>query len=275
MNSNRRSKAESGARTDRLCERLLQKWDPMFSESVDPTRGHRTDAILEGLGARFQGRFQVLDLGTGRSIAARMLERFPKCRVVALDTDPVLLRVGEGALRAFKGRTTWILADLRERDWTSQLPAGSFDAVVSSLALHWLEEREIREVYRGVRALLRPGGLFINADFLPSGQPKSGPGAPMGAVDASKGTRTGPTGIRRFKQEWEKWWDAVRGDPSLRVALRERQRRIPGAIPPRRTTGPKSPVPFEAHEEALRSAGFREVIVLWRENGFRALAAVR
>ncbi len=65
MNSNRRSKAESGARTDRLCERLLQKWDPMFSESVDPTRGHRTDAILEGLGARFQGRFQVLDLGTG------------------------------------------------------------------------------------------------------------------------------------------------------------------------------------------------------------------
>jgi len=56
---------EDRARITRLCERLFEQWDPMFFETVDPTRMKRMDGILRGLSARFHGPIRVLDLGSG------------------------------------------------------------------------------------------------------------------------------------------------------------------------------------------------------------------
>lgn len=276
MKLDHRLAAEKRASTSRLCESLLEKWDPMFFETVDPTRMRRMEVILEALSAHFRGPFRVLDLGTGPgSLAARMLKRFPRCRVVAVDTDPVLLRVGEEALHRFGRRTTWVLADLREKSWTSKLPAPRFDAAVSSLALHWLEEDEIRTIYRDLRRLLRPGGLLINGDYLPSRLPKKRLGGPRRATEEYREAERGGSGPRAFKPKWEKWWGALVREPSMRAALRERQVRMPGRIPPRRNTGPRIPVSFESHERALRDAGFRETTVIWQDQDFRVLIGAR
>src|SRR5208282_828085 len=158
----------------RLCESLYERWDPMFFETVDPTRMRRMDEILKVLKNRFRGPIKVLELGSGPgTLTERVLRRFPKSRVVAVDSDPVLLRVGTEALNRFRRRTTWVLADLRERDWSSNLPEHRFDVAVSSLTLHWLEEGEVRILYRDLRAWLRPGGMIVNGDFMPSGSSKS------------------------------------------------------------------------------------------------------
>lgn len=262
--------------TTRLCEWLLNEWDPMFSGTVDPTRTRRVEGILGALSAHYHGPFRILDLGSGPGpLTLRMLRRFPKCRVVAVDTDPVLLRVGEVALRRFEGRTTWVLADLREKHWSSRLPAQRFDVAVSSLALHWLEENEIRGVYRDLQRLLRPGGMIVNGDYIPSRQPMTQPRVPEEAAERLREVNRGRTDRRAFKSEWEKWWGALQEDPSMRDVLRERQVRMPGKIPPRRTTGPKIPVSLQAHEMALRDAGFRESGVTWRDGEFRVLIGVR
>ena len=244
----------------------------MFFETVDPTRERRMEEILQVLRARFRRPFTAIDLGSGPgALTARVLRRFPRARVVSVDTDPVLLRVGAEALRRYRRRTAWVLADLRERSWPSKLPVRRFDAVVSSLALHWLKEDEIRVLYRRLRPLLRTGGLLVNGDFLPSIQHK-GSGA---AAEHHRESERGRAGVLSFKAEWEKWWGALLEEPSMRDALTERRARMPGKIPPRRTTGPRIPAPVEAHERALRDAGFRESRVEWQERGFRVLIGFR
>ncbi|MGA8604057.1 MAG: class I SAM-dependent methyltransferase [Thermoplasmata archaeon] len=267
---------ENPASATRLCEKLLQQWDPMFSETVDPTRMRRMDEILHVLSAHFRGSFRVLDLGSGPGpLTLRILRRFPKSRVVAVDTDPVLVRIGEEALHRFGRRATWVLADLREKDWSAELPVHRFDAAVSSLALHWLHEQEIRGIYRDLRRLLRPGGLLVNGDYLPSREPGNQPSSSRSSADLQREIKGRRARVQAFKSEWEAWWGELEREPSMRAVLRERRVRIPGKIPPRRTTGPRVAVSLEAHERALRDAGFRETTVSWQDRGFRVLKGIR
>jgi SAM-dependent methyltransferase len=248
----------------------------MFSGTVDRTRPKRMEAILEALKDHFRGPFTVLDLGTGPGpLTARMLRGFPKCRVVAVDTDPVLLRVGEEALHRFERRVTWHLADLRDPRWSFLLPVHRFDAAVSSLVLHWLEEDEIRAIYREVHRLLRPGGLIVNADFLPTLRTRNRRSGGRRLGETPREARRRAAAIRGFKSKWEMWWAALTREPSMCAAFDERQVRLPGTIPPVRTTGPKKPLSLESHERALRDAGFREIVVTWEDKDFRALSGLR
>lgn len=262
------------AGTTNLCGSLLKRWDPMFAETIDPTRAKRREAILEVLAGHFRGAFRVVELGTGPGpLTAQVLRRFPKCEVVAVDTDPVLLQVGDEALHRFRRRITWTLADIREKRWSSKLPLHRFDAVVSSLALHWLEEGELRTLYRVLGRLLDHGGLLVNGDYIPSGRPASRRHG-EGGRKTSRGAQPGAN-VRAFKLQWKKWWEAIEREPSMNAAIRERQARLPGPMPPRRTTGPKVPVSLEAHEQALRDAGFVETSVAWQDGGFRVLVGRR
>ncbi len=232
--------------------------------------------MLEALSAHLGGPFWVLELGSGPgSLTLRMLRRFPRCTVVAVDTDPVLLQVGGLALSRFRGRVSWVLADIRARHWFSTLPVNRFDVVVSSLTLHWLEADEIRRLYRNLGRLLRAGGLLVNGDILPA------VGAPKrigGRTTTSEGHRTTEgreTDLQSFKVSWAKWWRVVEREPSMQSSLRERHVRLPGGMPPRRATGPKIPVSLEHHEKLLRDAGFVDTRVVWREDGFRVLVGAR
>ncbi len=248
----------------------------MFSGSIDPTRPRRTEATLVAIGIHARGAFRVLEIGSGPGrFAQRLLRRYPRCRIVAVDTDPVLLRIAAEALRRYRRRTRWVLADVRQSRWAATLPVRRFDLVVTSLTLHWLEENEIRRLYARARSLLRPDGVLIEADYLPSDRrppPGDGAGRSTGNPRSSARRRSDR---RAFRVAWGNWWAAVAGESSLRDALDERRRRMPGEFPPRRTTGPKVAVSIEAHERALRAAGFRRTEVVWQEGAFRVVVAAR
>jgi SAM-dependent methyltransferase len=108
---------------------------------------------------------RVLDLGCGPgSLTHRVLARFPRAQVVALDLDPLLLHLAAGAF-ATDARVDIVRRNLNDPDWSAGLAEG-FDAVVSTTALHWLSADALERVYRGVAGLLRPGGVFANADWM-------------------------------------------------------------------------------------------------------------
>jgi SAM-dependent methyltransferase len=248
----------------------------MFSGTVDSTRETRVDAILAAVGNAGEGQRRVVDLASGPgALTARLLERFPKCTVTALDTDPVLLRIGQTALARYRDRTSWVLADLRNREWADTLGSRRYDAVVTSLALHRFYRSELRAIFRKIREVLRPGGVFVNGDFLPSTAPSLGAaahGRPHGASHAATPTNQG---IDDFKGQWEKWWATVAQEPSLRSEVKERSRRMPGALPPKRTTGPKTPATLEWHRRALKDARFHRITVVWEQRSFRVLRGFR
>ncbi len=101
---------------------------------------------------------RVLDLGAGTGLmAAHVAARHPRARFELLDGSAEMLEqaralLGERLIAAHVG------------DMALGLPAGPFDAVVSALAIHHLEDGAKRALYAAVHGVLAPGGMFVNAE---------------------------------------------------------------------------------------------------------------
>jgi ubiquinone/menaquinone biosynthesis C-methylase UbiE len=129
---------------------------------------HRTEGEAELIEWLPLGTLHVLDLGSGdgRLLGLVKLAR-PESTAVALDfSDTMLERLGD---RFGRDRTVRVLA----HDLTQPLPdsLGSFDAVVSSFAIHHVPHPRKRALYQEVFRLLRPGGVFCNLEHVSSPTP--------------------------------------------------------------------------------------------------------
>jgi tRNA (cmo5U34)-methyltransferase len=107
---------------------------------------------------------RVLDLGTGdgRLIALLLGDR-PEMHAVGVDFSDVMLAA---ARERFAGDPR---VELVRHDLDDSLPAlGRFDAVVSSFAIHHLEDARKRSLYQEAFDLLEPGGVFANFEHVAS-----------------------------------------------------------------------------------------------------------
>jgi SAM-dependent methyltransferase len=246
-------------------KRWLRRWDQQ-QDSLVPSRERRFHLMLDVLEASVGRSPRVLDLGSGPgSLSLRILRRLPRARSVAVDYDPVVLRIGQGALGSYHGRLTWVDAKLGAPGWTQSLPRGRYDAAVSTTALHWLPPPNLRRVYRDVAGLLRPGGIFMNGDHLAWGSEDPA------LVRLAKAVRR----VHRHGQkphvgwgEWDRWWQDAAQVPALAKSFAEHERR--------RAQHPKErSMPLAAHLRALRRSGFRTVAVVWQIIDNRVLYAQR
>jgi SAM-dependent methyltransferase len=240
-----------------------RRWDLQQAAGV-PGREERFGAVLDALEAALGRRFRFLDVGAGTgSLSERVLRRFPGARGVAVDFDPVLLRIGTTGLARLAGRLRWVEADIRLPDWTRHLPKGRFDAAISSTALHWLTGRELAGFYRRVAPRLRKGALFLNADSItfPADEPR------LRGVARTLRHRGGEVPARA--ESWIAWWASVVEDPGLAAEVEVRRRRFP-----HEHSGTPTP-DLPGHVRRLRAAGFREVGVIWSRGDNRILAAIR
>lgn len=100
----------------------------------------------------------VLDLGTGTgALAAMVAEAHPEAQLTLLDGAPAMV---EKAAAALGDRAAACLV----QDFAAPLPAGPFDAVVSALAIHHLDDAGKASLYERAFATLRPGGVLVNAE---------------------------------------------------------------------------------------------------------------
>jgi tRNA (cmo5U34)-methyltransferase len=100
---------------------------------------------------------RVLDLGAGTGLlAARVLAAHPGAQVTLLDGAGAML---DRARDALGGRARYVTADLGDA-----LPPGPWDAVVSALAIHHLDDDAKRALFERVGAALAPGGVFVDAE---------------------------------------------------------------------------------------------------------------
>ena len=107
---------------------------------------------------------RVLDLGTGdgRLLALLQVDR-PELHGVGLDFSEVML---DAARERFADQEQ---VELVRHDLSEPLPElGRFDAVVSSFAIHHLEDERKRLLYGEVFDLLEPGGVFANFEHVAS-----------------------------------------------------------------------------------------------------------
>ena len=147
----------------------MERWDTM-QERYLVRRDERIKLLVRLVRETVCPVKRVLDLGCGTgSLMQPFLDAFPEIEMYGIDFDPVILPLAEQRLRPYGARSRLILADLRSEGWRAQLP-DTFDAVISATALHWLTAVQLASLYRQLSALLRSGGLFVNADHVASQQ---------------------------------------------------------------------------------------------------------
>jgi len=118
-------------------------------------------ALLEFIA---QGTRRILDLGTGDGrLLALVRQRHPDTEAVAVDFSPAML---DAARKRFVGDTA---VEVVEHNMDNPMPAlGSFDAVISSFAIHHLVHERKRALSAEVFGLLNAGGVFCNLEHVAS-----------------------------------------------------------------------------------------------------------
>ncbi|WBB77794.1 class I SAM-dependent methyltransferase [Micromonospora sp. WMMD882] len=240
-----------------------ESWDRQ-QEAYLPDREHRIGVMLDAVAAVVDHDTpRLLDLagGTG-SISLRALARFPRAEITLVDLDPVLLAIAETSLG---DRATVVTADLNTPDWTAALPHREYDAVLTATALHWIAEPRLAALYTELRGLLRPGGLFANADHMPDAGLPTLTDRLVARADAHRSARYAAGAVL----SWSAWWQHVAADPVLAPLAEKR-----GQIYPTGHSDDWLP-PATWHLDALRAAGFTETGLLWRGGADAVVAGVR
>lgn len=223
--------------------------------------------MADALEARWGTRFTALDLGCGPgSLSARMLDRFPQARMVGVDFDPVLLRLGQQGMRRLGRRMRWVEADLRGPGWLERIPRGRYHAALSTTAIHWLPRRRTQELYRELAGRLRPGGLLLNGEHLPFDRHL--PRLARLADSASHLARE-RAHLRVGALGWKEWWAAFRRVPGFEELFQIRESRYPNADHHEHPATPAD------HLGWLTRAGFREASVLWQAMDDFVIAGLR
>lgn len=238
-------------------EEFQRGWDEQQAAYL-PDREERFAAMLDAVEAVCGTKPRVLDLacGTG-SITRRLLTRLSDATSVALDLDPALLRIAEGTF-AGDSRVRIVAADLAIPGWQEvvreAVPGGEVDAVLTATALHWLPEDRIRQLYAEIAGIVRPGGVFVNADHMVD----SGLPTVSERVDELRRIRREALYADRGVLSWSAWWDEIRLHPALADAVAERDQIFSV------NHSSESMPSVGVHQEFLRAAGFSEVGVVWR-----------
>lgn len=241
----------------------LERWDAQQRTYV-PEREERFGVIVDVVRAVTGDRPRVLDLGCGPgSLSARLLDRLPGAEVLAVDADPVLLTLGRRALGP--AGPAWLDTDLRDPSWVAGA-SGSWDAAVSTTALHWLPAERLPGFYAEVAGLLRPGGVFVDGDHLGFGPAEPRLAGLAKALRAGWDEQAPPPAA----EDWDGWWRELEREPELAGEFAERRRR--------RHEHPHTAVEssrLDPHRGALLGAGFAEVGTVWQRGDDRVLVALR
>jgi len=182
--------------------------------------------------------FTFVDLGAGTGAAARtVLDHYPAARAILADYSPQMMAQGTVELEPYAGRYAYVEFDLTAAgDWPDGIP-GQVDAVVSSLAVHHLNDARKQSLFAEIRAHLAPGGWYLNYD----------PVMPPDPV---------------VEEAWLRAGD--RRDPS---AAQKRHHRTPEEQF-RYENHVRYMIPLDPQIGFLRAAGFEGVDVFWKELDF-------
>jgi ubiquinone/menaquinone biosynthesis C-methylase UbiE len=110
-------------------------------------------------------------LGAGYGALAQfLLNHFPKATAVCQDGSAEMAKLGRKRMDHLKERFQYVLCDFSKPGWSRKIK-GSFDAVVSSIAIHNVRSPDIiRSIYKETFSLVKPGGWFLNFDRITPSQ---------------------------------------------------------------------------------------------------------
>lgn len=157
---------------------------------------------------------RIVELGAGEGrLASALLECFPKATLVALDGSESMRHEAGGRLARFDKRARVASFDLAALDWWEVIFGA--DLVVSSLAMHHLNDAKKRYVYKAIADRISERGALLIADLVePSHQ--AGRNLAAAAWDGSAREQAEALGAPELFQRFlhAKWNHYRHPDPS-------------------------------------------------------------
>jgi tRNA (cmo5U34)-methyltransferase len=134
--------------------RLLPKYDEMLD-------------VLVGCIASANHRILELGCGTGE-LTLKVLQRYPSVEIVAVDYSPRMLDFARAKIEAAGYASRWTGIELDFGEWANNPNfsglGDKFNAGISSLAIHHLEDEMKLKLFQRIGESLTAGGCFWNAD---------------------------------------------------------------------------------------------------------------
>jgi SAM-dependent methyltransferase len=136
------------------------------ADLVLPKRQEMLSLIVQLIPFERNKPFRVLDLGAGTGVPAqRILQDFPKAKVICLDKSAEMMEIGCAKLAEYGERVGLVQADLEDPAWNKGLPH-KFDVIVSALAFNLLTDWAKQRLFAQCCEMLEPYGCFAFSDWL-------------------------------------------------------------------------------------------------------------
>jgi tRNA (cmo5U34)-methyltransferase len=224
---------EIKGRFDKETASVYSQQDPVFLPDYAVTFDLLVDCVMDGR----KGKKAVLDLGAGTgNLALRLLRKKKDCFVTLVDFSQNMLNAVPEVLKKFKNSYEIIGDDFNNVEFK----AASFDAIISSFALHHMRGKEAYTgLYRKIYAWLKPAGLFACVDV-----------------------------VNGFNRSWTKlnedgWRNYLRGhfdEEKIKLIFANHH-------------AEDSPMSLPEHLSSLDKAGFNQVDILWKRYNFALYCA--
>ncbi|MBD2507957.1 class I SAM-dependent methyltransferase [Nostoc muscorum FACHB-395] len=191
---------------------------------------------------------RILELGCGTGeLSLKILKRFPNAQVIALDYSPRMLQFAQDKITASGYQKRWVGTQADFGDWANnpeKLDIGSeFDACVSSLAIHHLQDEMKLKLFSQIAASLTQDGCFWNGDPI---LPES-------------------SALAEVYQAAREEWSVEQG-----TNLTEIRAKL-GASSTQGYSSQDQLASLDAHLQMLSKAGFKTVAVPWKYYGLAVL----
>jgi SAM-dependent methyltransferase len=227
---------------------FAEPWDAM-QRKHNPFPDDQVDTILRASSVLDLPTPQILDLGCGPGILGKHLIRIrPQTQYFGADGDPLMLAALQSLLPDANVHPLHI--DLRKPSWMLQYQ-GKFDSVVSLTALHWLSKDHLKQLFKAIHEVLKPGGRLVIGDpYLPNNE--SDRFRLKAFQDERISVEKGST--------WNEFWDSFFEMYPVRDAYTNYHISLGYQEP---FEGSDEGYPLSFYEGSLAEAGFHPVTIFW------------
>jgi tRNA (cmo5U34)-methyltransferase len=144
-----------------LFDRAAQRYDTTRRQLV-PCFDDLYGTALTLLPQQRNASLRVLDIGAGTGLfSAFIAELYPQADLTLIDLAPDMLTKAAQRLEMYASRVT-----IQQLDMTHIRQLGTFDVIVSALAIHHLNDEQKQQLFRDIERMLVSKGRFINVEQI-------------------------------------------------------------------------------------------------------------